>query len=403
MNRKYVKHLLKEWLPIAIVAMALLVTPIFLVSTTTSLYNVYRTDSGALKPTESYGMLLAYGALLIGAIFFSCIMPFFVESYRYSKKSTDCYYSLPFKEGELRRIRTVIALIMIIAIFTICYWLPAIIYYIRYCNLVLPEAESGYSVIKKTMMNPAWLTAIFFILIVLISFAFFVNSFLVRLSNGIISGVILLVAGNLCLGAFFPSLSLWSLWLQYTVESASNASLPICLQVYGAVYPIYMYFAYFMNLLGGNLDSAYEAISSVVLDLSSGTSFFISLIVNIAFGIVSAIAVFRIKDPSGEFSKAPGSHSKYAIYVVMSAFVTIGILNSIPGSILSGEYFGVLSIVIFMISFIFFAVCQYLVYLLFLMKAKLTKKAWILAAIAQSLTLLLYVVLLSVSMAQRSA
>ncbi len=149
MNRKYVKHLLKEWLPIAIVAMALLVTPIFLVSMTTSLYNVYRTDSGALKPTESYGMLLAYGALLIGAIFFSCIMPFFVESYRYSKKSTDCYYSLPFKEGELRRIRTVIALIMIIAIFTICYWLPAIIYYIRYCNLVLPEAESGYSVIKK--------------------------------------------------------------------------------------------------------------------------------------------------------------------------------------------------------------------------------------------------------------
>ncbi len=158
-----------------------------------------------------------------------------------------------------------------------------------------------------------------------------------------------------------------------------------------------------MNLLGGNLDSAYEAISSVVLDLSSGTSFFISLIVNIAFGIVSAIAVFRIKDPSGEFSKAPGSHSKYAIYVVMSAFVTIGILNSIPGSILSGEYFGVLSIVIFIISFIFFAVCQYLVYLLFLMKAQLTKKAWILAAIAQSLTLLLYVVLLSVSMAQRSA
>ena len=402
MNKKYIKHLLREWMPIAIVAMALLVTPIFLASMTTGLYDVYRTESEAIKPTTSYGILFTYGILVIGAIVFSCLMPFFVESYRYSKKSTDCYYSLPFKEGELRRIRTIIALIMIIAIFSICYWLPAIIYYIRYCNVVLPEVESGYTIIKKTMVNPAWLTAVFFILIVLISIVFFVNSFFVRLSNGILSGVILLVAGNLFLSAFFPSLGLWSLLAQSILGSESNANLAICLQVYGCVYPIYMYYAYFLNLVGGNLDSAYRAISSVVLDLSNGTSFFMSLIVNIALGTISAVMVFKAKDPSGEYSKAPGSHSKYAIYILMASFITLGILNSISGVAFTGlGYLGIFSIATFLMSFVFYAVFQYLVYLLFLMKAKLSKKAWILAAIAQGITLLLYIVMFSISISQR--
>lgn len=200
MTKKYIRYLLKEWLPIIIVGFFLLMTPSLIGSLTTSVQGYYYEESVATNST----MLPMLSELITSSTTFAALFAFFIESYRFKKRNADCFYSLPFKPGQLRRIRTFLALGILLALFTLSFWLPTGIYYIRYNTTDIAFNPESH-IMKQVLIDPLWLFGGYLVTLVYLSCSLFLSSFLVRLGNSVLSSAILLASGCAFLGGFFPA------------------------------------------------------------------------------------------------------------------------------------------------------------------------------------------------------
>ncbi len=391
MNKQYFRYLLKQWLPLIIVPFFLLITPYFIVSMTTSCYS-YR-YSERYAGAAPWAMIAALTFLVVAATIFSSLLPLFVESYRFNKKSADTYYSLPFAPLKLRKMRMFLALGILLIVFTVAYWLPSGIYYIRYAAISAPSEDY----IKDRLLDPLWLTAAYGTLLVLLSANFFVSSFLVRLGNSPLSSIILLLAGHVVLSGLLPSIGLWVALIAGMPKWSSSFLTIMGIQNYGASFPVFFFvFTFFSPMCNSG------TLSQAITELPNQIALSISLIVVISLATLSLIFLLNKKDPSGEFSGAPASHFDQAIYLIFITFFIVAILSSASGGNIGSGFaltsaLGVGSLIA---SFIFLGIGQYIAYLLYLKKASLDKRCWILIGINQG-SLLLFAIIALITAAVR--
>lgn len=73
--------------------------------------------------------------LIIPAFGLASLLPFLAESYRYSRKGADCFYSLPLKKSRLNAIRHLTMAVGMLLAFTLAFWLFVAIYAIAEANV----------------------------------------------------------------------------------------------------------------------------------------------------------------------------------------------------------------------------------------------------------------------------
>lgn len=385
MAKKYIRYLLREWLPIIIVGFFLLITPPLIGSLTTSIQGYYYDESVATNST----MLPILSELIASSTTFAVLFSFFIESYRFKKRNVDCFYSLPFKPGQLRRIRTFLALTILLLIFTLAFWLPSGIYYIRYNTTdIVTNPESH--IMKQVMIDPLWLFGGYLIALVYLSCSLFLSSFLIRLGNSILSSAILLAAGCAFLGGFFPALSLYVLCGLGDISYGGDI-LKITCHTYGLSSPVYYFGTVFAETaINGGVISEKSVLYSLLNDSSLATSFFLSMAIALLLGVGSLLGLLLLKDPSGEYSGVPGSHFKYASIIIAMGVSVLTLLIGCLGAIELGTTDGILSLALYIGLFVMLGAFQYIVYLLFEKKPKLSRLSWILIASVQALSIVFF-------------
>lgn len=392
MTKKYLPTLLKEWIPLIAIAFFLIITPPFIESATHNFYEILR-----YKNYRSVGWEMGFSVLsvVITSTILAALLALFVESYRFKKIKTDFYYSLPFKPRELRRIRTITALVILLTIFTLSYWLPLAIYYLRYGLAKAPtvNASSDMYVIKERMLDPLWLFLGYLSSLVLLSSSFFFASFFVRLGNSLTSSILLLLGSAIAFGAFFPALTLWiSLPIDARLGSAQVDLVPLAFQTYGLSAPGFTFASFFLEpTIYGNSMSSGAIHVEITEKPAYLTSFIISLLITLGLSASSAYVIFGKEDPSGEWSGQAGSHKKWSKVLLFIALTVFGIIASLLGGASSGSV-SALTFGVYFVLAIFFAAIQYVVYLLYEKKAALSKTSWIYFGIAQGFSLLLFFV-----------
>ena len=116
----YAKYLItKEWLPLFIVFTAIGLISFFSYLMSHSFYNTYYYDT-------------SLAALSAPMMVFAIALPLFVYNYKYSLKRGDTYYQLPLKQGELKNIRVLTGLFILVISFIISGLIPYIAYVFRY-------------------------------------------------------------------------------------------------------------------------------------------------------------------------------------------------------------------------------------------------------------------------------
>lgn len=388
MTKKYIRYLLKEWLPIILVGFFLLITPTLIGSITTSFQGYYYEESLPTNPT----MLPLLTELIVSATSFAALFAFFIESYRFKKRNADCFYSLPFKPGQLRRIRTFLALGILLVLFTLAFWIPTGIYFIRYSTTDIVTNPDSH-IMKQVMIDPLWLFGGYLVTSVYLSMSLFLSSFLVRLGNSVLSSAIILAAGCAFLGGFFPALSLYTLCGLGDLSRGGDI-LKITCHTYGLSSPVYYFGTVFAETaINGGVIHEKSVLYSVLNDSSLAASFFLSMAIAFLLGVGSLVGLLLLKDPSGEYSGVPGSHFKYASLIVASLFLPIILLIGCLGAIESNGADGILSVALYIGLFVMLGAFQYIVYLLFEKKPKLSRVSWILVASIQVLSIILFFVI----------
>ena len=392
MTKKYLPTLLKEWIPLIAISFFLIITPPFITSINYDFYQVL-----PYRNYQSVGREISLSVLsvVISSTILAALFALFVENYRFKRIKTDFYYSAPFKEKELRRIRTLTALALLLIIFTLSYWLPLALYYVRYGLAEPPTIDTAASgnmyVIKERMVDPLWLLLGYLSSAVLLSSSFFFSSFLVRLGNSLTSSVLLLLGGSIAFAAFFPALALWlSIPINSKLGGDQIDFVPLAFQTYGVSAPGFNFAAFFLGpILYGNNLPAGSIYDKIVTNPAYLASFIVSLLISIALGAFSAYTLFSKEDPSGEWSEQPGSHQKWAKALLFVALSVIALMTSIMGCAGSGTI-SALTFGIYFALAIFFAALQYIVYLLYEKKASLSKSSWIFFGVSQGISLLFF-------------
>lgn len=390
---------MKEWIPLIAISFFLIITPPFVVSMTHNFYQILPYKYYQTLGTE---ISLSVLGVVISSTVLAALLALFVESYRFQKIKTDFYYSLPFKEKELRRIRTLTALIILLLVFSLSYWMPLAIYYVRYGLASAPVVNTSTNTtmyaIKERMVDPSWLFLGYLSSLLFLSSSFFLSSFFVRLGNSLTSSVLILLGGSVAFAALFPALALWlSIPINSKVGGEQIDFVPMAFQTYGVSAPGFSFAAFFLEpiLYGTNLKAS-TMHAQIIKNPAYLTSFIISLLISLSLGGLSAYILFSKEDPSGEWSGQPGSYREWSRSLIFAALSVFALLSSLLG-FASGGGLDAFAFASYFVLAIFFASIQYVVYLLYEKKAALSKRSWIFFGIAQGLSLMLFFVEASLS------
>lgn len=379
MNKKYILYLLKTYLPLFVITFFILALPLIVDLSTCKL--TYYPDSQPFYASRSPFISGSYTALVGIASVMASAYPLFVESYRFSKKNADFSYPLPFKNNSHRLHRSLCFILVFLSIFSLAYWLPLSIYYIRVNNVVLEEGEALREVASSLMLFVSYLYILPFL------FAqFYISTFFVRLGNNWVSSILLTVAGNILLMLSIPSIGIW---IQCIIGPSDSVAISfyefLFFSTYGPGQLVISYLLLFSNAINYgkfgpfSMDSTFAAIS-------------VGLIIEIALGALSFIFLYKVKDPSGEYSGSKGSYKKGGIYILMAAMILISFLL---GTVIGNFTDWTIIIVFTAIFTIFISVGFYISFLLFEKTPKLSSKAWICFAIAVS-SLIIFALISSV-------
>lgn len=198
MNKKaYIKWQIKELLPAYIIAL-ILIASIFWIAIT----------SWTLMPTATYytdvnDYYVSFGSaypplysIIIPAIIAATAFPIAVFSYQTSHVRSDFFYQIPLKKGELRRIRLILNLVILLAIVTVVYWFGVGIMGIKQATFNMSAKEGTYFYNNPYYYNYGYLALFYVIMIVAVACHYFISAFFLSLGTKTVDSVFYLIFGH---------------------------------------------------------------------------------------------------------------------------------------------------------------------------------------------------------------
>ena len=149
MKSNYIKRLIfKDWLPLIVVFL-----------TVASLSFVINLSNLDLYHENTK---LSIISLTIPFTILAFIMPLFVYNYKFSLRSSDTFYQLPFKEKEMRNLRVMAGLVAIVCSLIACFLLGFVFFTIRFYaspeiktyiaeNYIYDELTKNYTITEYTV------------------------------------------------------------------------------------------------------------------------------------------------------------------------------------------------------------------------------------------------------------
>lgn len=387
---RFIKWQLKKWLPI-ILSLFLICAAIFWIS----MINIdvikdtmYDDINGNPYPyywgTQFKGGLLNIGIL---STLITFVIPFFVFSYRFDKTGSDAYLQFPSKKNQIRNIKLLIGLGIVVSIITVVYWVGVLIVFARVMSF---PAEGTWSYVNLEYSTDAvfyeryninWNVYLYSYLFTLGSAigTYFFNSLLVSLGNNFLTSAIYVIAGTLIVSAIGPFTFLYTDELIYVEQDVINAV--------DRFYP--------ENFISGPImDCIYiDRVLGSMIDLSAkNIEFVTSETLSMIFGWVARFGAvplcIMLKDPSGEYFGQPGHKNAWFGFITYGAMFVIAIM-------VGTSFFGgleLLPIALFIIATVAF----YLIVSIFNKNFKLGKKDIIpLASVTGAMFILSLIALVS--------
>ena len=369
----YIKYLIfKEWLPIIIVSLSAL-----LIASLTYIFSVDLYCAGMSDNEMIYIPILC--------LVMTFVMSFVVFSYRFSTKRTDTYYQIPLKQGELKNIRFITGLVVIVSIITVSFIVPYLVLLIRYAAIpkIYVEQTNTIKEYSKNAFNIKMLPLVYLVLIALVSLEYFISCFIFSLCHKPVSAILLSISIHAML-AFtlfggFNTIDTRSVSHNTVVhENLYNSSWtcfrysPGITMVISLPELLYQKFVLLSVYDGGLLVYSNATMSLIV--------FIIQISLHGILGIVSLILLLLKKDDSGELCNKHGFvNSKlnplFFVYMI-PIIVTFASCDTVTNFI---YYF----------FYVVFAAASYFLYALFIGSFKIPFRGyiWIIVMILALFTL----------------
>lgn len=327
MKSKYIFRLIfKEWLPMIIVFSIVSLLSLIIAFSNLDLYD-----------TSSKLNLLA---LTIPFTILAIILPLFVYNYRFSLKSSDTFYQLPFKEKEMRNIRVLAGLIALMGALLVCFLIGFLFFVIKYYSSPAVEVSKYYSwddvtetyisiekPFDKVTFQPLVFLSVLPIVLLGIAFEYFISCFITSLVNkqlpalllngslqvflfGLISSILSLILHNYDTSSLYP--------IHDTVYEGLSYSLIYSLEFApGFVFPNGLPAFITTNYVLNPVDEIKGLTDFVPL-------FFVGMIVvSSLVGLVSAFFTFYMKEPSGEHSGNYGLYKPTFNFIIYLSVIPV--------------------------------------------------------------------------------
>lgn len=309
-NKKFIAYQLKCWVPILVLS-CIFMAIVFWVEVA-SMNILHRpSEHGPYYDTNGASAILSS---IIPAMTLTLIYPFSIFEYRFSKNRADTFLQLPLKEGQLKRTRLNLSLLILLAGYTVTFWIGVIFLLIRCGTTTL---STDYIAAGYTIANYNFLGYLFVYLLSLLFLAaeFYTNAFLVQLGNTSKEGSTYLMMGQMILllaefsfHVYIVNGLMMDYYLNYSLPQPSTFSIGT---------PIYLIYNLFNNYTVG--------ISNVPGFASMAVNEWANFIVPIIVGAGAAVALYLVPDPSGEYYGKPGPRNVWISIIPHVFFFLVGL------------------------------------------------------------------------------
>lgn len=367
--KNYIKFLLKKYLPIYVVFVAICVS-MFLVSLTGENNAYYRPEGVEYYVTRpSSGLLL----FIIPLAIMSTIAPIFANSYRYSLSSVDVHYQVGQKEKTIRIVNNLTLLVAIFATYSIAALLTLLLMFFKQ----LPNAgkiitfSGGGGTKEYILFNFGYYILAYLCGVIVCAINYFISYLFISRANNALNSLICLFIGQALLSTLFMT-PFWyveaigSLFNYYI--SFINTNILPGTQTSSIIAPIALISNVFEPLIVGNnveIIMTSDDIFSLILSI-------VSLILFFAFGGFSIFAFLKEKETSGELAGKPEGRDKWQMIMFHSAAGLIAFWQVLANGLVSTIIY--LNIIATVSTFIMFVIFYYLFYGLIRRNFKLKKK-----------------------------
>lgn len=339
MKSKYIQRLIfKDWFPLIIVFLTVATLSFIIYLSNLDIYESLYNRAGPQMLVVS--MTVPFTLLAF-------IMPLFVYNYKFSLKSSDTFYQLPFKEKEMRNLRVITGLISIISSLVICFLIGFIFFIIRYYTSPTTIERTFYSYYYdaatdtgkpiaetasylKNAFYPGMFILVLPIAMVGIALEYFISCFLVSLTNKPFTAILFNGSIQLFLLLIIPSIFLMIEHFSDTPNDFGQCQLYALILAPGLM---------FANGLPSYLSASFIMNNQPVLGSLEGLTSFVfaaSISLAVIIGAVAAFLVFYMKEPSGEHSGNYGlNKATYNFAIYLSAIPVVLLLASLDGKNLS--------------------------------------------------------------------
>lgn len=339
MKSKYIQRLIfKDWFPLIIV---------FLTVATLS-FIIYLSNLDFYENSyNAQGSQMLVISMTIPFTLLAFIMPLFVYNYKFSLRSSDTFYQLPFKEKEMRNLRVVAGLIAIVSSLIICFLIGFVFFTIRYYTAPDMVERTIYRYVgdeffgtgeyieetynfPKFPYHPGMFVLILLVAVVGIALEYFVSCFLVSLTNKPFTAILFNGSIQLFLLLIIPSIFLMIEHFSDTPNDFGQCQLYALILAPGLM---------FANGLPSYLSASFIMNNQPVLGSLEGLTSFVfaaSISLAVIIGAVAVFLVFYMKEPSGEHSGNYGlNKATYNFAIYLSAIPVVLLLASLDGKNLS--------------------------------------------------------------------
>lgn len=309
MNKKsYVKWQIKSLLPIYIIIIIVVAFSFLLSILSTDLVpTVYEIENGEMYVVYFSAYPPLYG-IAIPSILAALALPISIFSYQTNHVKSDFFYQIPLREKELRKIKLVLNLSILEAIITIVYWIGVILIALKQ---PLMNIEGGdYFIDNPYYYNYVFFIPYYFYLVLSVAIVFFTSSYFASLGTRVIDTILYLIFGQGFLAFFFTSLVAVLLSISHDNDALSD------------IVTSFLSFSWLEPCIFTNSFCQWLMNNSV----NNMTNTVIRIISNIGFllvGIASFLAVWKKKDPSGEYAGKIKTNNIYtSLYVHLFCLMT---------------------------------------------------------------------------------
>ncbi len=385
MLKQYIRYQIRKWLPLLLVFVLYATFSTLISGLSLGVARYYGTPNASTYTGEQIVI-----AMLLPSFSSLFILPFFVYSYRTSKKAVDTFYQAAYADKTIRRTRILIGLGIVLATITVSFWLGTALYGLRYAATPAEQAitstgsSASTTYILRNYVNFAYMPLAYLVGVLLFSGQYFINCYLVSLGNHLIDQICTVLFGNFILAGIVVMPTLYALSLTWT-QLNSDFFRPFFYYGLGPVTPI-LFLAILVNPLvvgegpNGLLDGSVPHLA-------------IAISLYVVFAAVLGVLVMKEKDPSGEYAGKAGPRNKAIAFIPHVAGLLTGIAFSCTGLLGIGR---VLVIPIFL--FAIFGVFYYIALSLWRRNFKLNKLDWICFASVVGFCLVLTVIEMVMSM-----